>query len=413
MSVFQRLSKQKKQVIILYVSTMIGTLLGVLSSIVNTRYLDPLDYGNVRYVQNIINFIASILLFGYFLSGSRLLALSDDIKRSAEIRGCMILILGVALIFLMLATGINYFFQTKQYGVADLFLISLPVCAQPLLLNYLNTTAQGDNHIGRLALTRCLPPLLYIPIAYLIFTHYGASASLMILLQWGSAVIIYISIIFSTKPSFNNLHKIFHELNQENKTYGFHLYTGSLVMVTSGYLAGIFLGIFNEDNINVGFYTLAMTITGPLQMLPAIIGTTYFKKFATQSCIPSQVLKATMLLSVGSCVLFILIIYPLVKFLYSESYAVVGIYAAWLAVGFSLHGIGDMFNRYLGSHGQGKSIRNSSFACGSFKIFGFCVLVMVWDIVGALVTVIISNMIYFVCMIIYYIKFINYERIKV
>ena len=62
-------SKHKRQIIVLYVSTLLGVLLGVLSSIVNTKALDPIDYGDVRYVQNIINFIATFLLLGYFVSG--------------------------------------------------------------------------------------------------------------------------------------------------------------------------------------------------------------------------------------------------------------------------------------------------------------------------------------------------------
>ena len=52
-------SKHKRQIVVLYVSTLLGVLLGVLSSIVNTNALDPIDYGDVRYIQNIINFIAS------------------------------------------------------------------------------------------------------------------------------------------------------------------------------------------------------------------------------------------------------------------------------------------------------------------------------------------------------------------
>lgn len=47
----------------------------------------------------------------------------------------------------------------------------------------------------------------------------------------------------------------------------------------------------------------------------------------------------------------------------------------WLSVGFSIHGFGDMINRYLGSHGQGVSIRNSSISNGVFKLFGYTVLV--------------------------------------
>ena len=140
-----KFTKQTKQVVILYASTLSGVLLGVVASIINTRFLSPADYGDVRYVQNIINFIASLLLFGYFLSGSRLLAISSGESESRRIRGCMIVILGGALVVLiagiLICTGLQ-FAQGKDH-IAHLFLLSVPVCAYPLFLNYVNTTAIG------------------------------------------------------------------------------------------------------------------------------------------------------------------------------------------------------------------------------------------------------------------------------
>ena len=157
-----KFTKQTKQVVILYASTLSGVLLGVVASIINTRFLSPADYGDVRYVQNIINFIASLLLFGYFLSGSRLLAISSGESESRRIRGCMIVILGGALVVLiagiLICTGLQ-FAQGKDH-IAHLFLLSVPVCAYPLFLNYVNTTAMGDNHIKRLAAARLLPNLV-------------------------------------------------------------------------------------------------------------------------------------------------------------------------------------------------------------------------------------------------------------
>lgn len=50
------LNKSKRQVILLYSCTIIGIFLGVLVSIVNTRFLEPSSYGDVRYVNNIIAF---------------------------------------------------------------------------------------------------------------------------------------------------------------------------------------------------------------------------------------------------------------------------------------------------------------------------------------------------------------------
>lgn len=407
------MSKEKRQVVTLYITTIFGVILGVLASIVNTHYLSPTDYGDVRYVQNIINFVASLLLFGYFLSGSRLLALSNDENRSRNIRGVMFIILIISCIFLILSLLCVYYFHLKEKPViAWLFIVSLPVCCYPLFLNYINTVSQGDNHIGRLSLARLLPSLLYVLIAYFIYREYGATSKRMIILQWGLYTIILFAIIISSHPRFNNIKEIFKELNIENKNYGFQLYIGSLVMVATNYIAGITLGLFNQDNLEVGYYTLALTVTAPLATLPAIIGTTYFKKFATQSRIPPKVMKASIILTIGSCILFMILIKPLVLFLYSETYAKVGEYAMLLAIGHCIHGFGDMINRYLGSHGQGVSIRNSSIANGIFKIFGYTILVYYWNTMGALLTNVSCSFIYCTILMYYYSNFTKNNKNK-
>ncbi len=403
----KKFSFQTKQAILLYISTLIGVLLGVLSSIINTHYLVPSDYGDVRYVQNIISFIASLLLFGYFQSGSRLLALSDNPAYTGRIKGVMVIILSLSVIVLCLTVLLVSFFHHSNIPLFRLFLVSLPICAYPLLLNYVNTTAQGDNQIGRLSLARSLPVFVYVVISFFLYRSFGASSSLMMLLQWGIYTVVLFFIIISTKPSFHNLKEVWLELRTENKQYGIQLYIGSLVMVATNYLAGIFLGVFNSNNTEVGYYTLALTVASPLSTLPAIIGTTYFKEFATLPSIPKRLMKHTIILTIATCFCFVLLIKPLVVFLYSANYAPVGRYAAFLSVAFCIQGVGDMINRYLGSHGQGKAIRNSSIANGVFKVFGYTCLVYFFNTNGAIWTTIICNLIYLLSLIYYYRLFVK------
>ena len=396
-------TKRKLQVVSLYASTLLGSLLGFVSSIVNTNFLSESEYGDVRYVQNIITLLASLLLFGYFLSGSRLLAMSDDRNYSRRIRGAMVVILVACAALLVAATAVAGILHVTG-SMRLLFMLSLPVCFYPLLTNYINTTAQGDNHIGRLSAARLLPVLTYIPIAYFVYSRHGATPELMVLLQWGIYSLVLLVIVATTCPSFKNLKPVFASLNKENVSYGKHLYYGSLAMVATNYLAGVTLGVFNDDNVNVGFYTLALTLTAPLAYLPGIIGTAYFKSFVSEPRIPAKVFKGTMLITAASCLGFILLIPVFVDMFYPASYSSVGRYASWMAVGFSVHGIGDMVNRFLGSHGEGRAIRNSSYACGAFKILGFVFLVWLWDINGALLTTVLSSCIYCAVLLHYYRK---------
>lgn len=405
----ERLTKHHVQVVGLYVSTLLGTLLGFASSIVNTHFLTDVEYGDVRYVQNLITLLASLLLFGYFLSGSRLLALSNEKQRSRSIRGAMVVVLVVCALLLVGGTFLAGYLHKGDKELFRLFVLSLPVCCYPLLTNYMNTTAQGDNHIGRLALARVMPALLYVPIAYWVYSMKGATSGLMVVLQWGIYSAVLVMIVISTRPSFRGLKSIFTDLRTENAAYGIHLYYGSLAMVATNYLAGVMLGVFNDDNVNVGYYTLALTLTAPLAYLPGIIGTTYFKRFVNEPRIPQKVLRGTLLITFISCVCFVVFVRLVVALFYPETYAVVGNYASWMAVGFSVHGVGDMINRFLGSHGEGKAIRNSSYACGAFKIFGFVFLVWLWNIQGALFTNVVSSCIYCCALLYYYRKSITKE----
>jgi O-antigen/teichoic acid export membrane protein len=165
--------------------------------------------------------------------------------------------------------------------------------------------------------------------------------------------------------------------------------------------------MFATNNTNVGFYSLALTVTSPLAMLPSIIGTTYFKNFAHDNCISRKVLTATFLMSVVSLVGFIILIYPIVGILYDERYADVALYACILSIGFTFHGLGDMFNRFLGAHGKGTYLRNGAFISGAIALLGYIVGVYYFGIWGAIVTKISASLAYFTSMIVYYICFVR------
>ncbi len=408
-----QVSKQQKQVVLLYVSTVLGVIVGILSSVLNTRSLPPELYGNVRYVQNIITFVSSLLLVGFFVSGSRLLALSKDEQYSRRIRGIMCVILAITIGVVMITMSVMYLhtrLNNASSSMLNLYLIAIPLCGTTLMLNYVNTTAQGDNHIGRISIARLLPSTLYVIVAYFTFRHFGATPELMLFLFNGIAVIVLLFVIISTKPSFRNLKSSFSILQEENRHYGFNVYLGSLASVSTGYIAGITLGLFCENNANVGFYTLAQTMAAPLAMLPAIIGTTYFKRFASENSISKKVLITSIGLTALSCLLFILLIKYVVMFLYNESYYCVASYSSWLVLGTCVHGLGDMFNRFLGAHGLGKQLRNGAFACGAVLLFGSIVLVFYFQIEGAILTKILSSTVYLLFMCYYYSKFLNSNK---
>lgn len=403
------LSSSRKQIVLLYCSTIIGVFIGVLISILNTRNLSPSDYGDVRYINNIIGLLSGLFLFGYFVSGCRLLAVAKSKDEARQIKGAMLTVLLFTVFLMMISMALSgcYFYYVLHKPYAYLFFVAIPFCGSTILLNYINTSSQGDNSIGLIAKARLMPGLLYLIFGFWIYSCYGATSSRMIILQNGIYFIVLLILIILNKPSFKNLKKSMIKLNAENRQYGKQVYYGSLANVSVQYIAGVMLGLMALDNTDVGFYTLALTITMPLTMLPNVIGTTKFKDFASKDRINKKLIQYTFILTGGTFICFVFLIYPVVDFLYDDSYRTVASYACFLALGSSFHGLGDMFNRFLGAHSMGKSLRNGAWASGVVSIIGFTVGIYFWGITAAITTRILGSLTYFLFMVYYYLKFIK------
>lgn len=365
-----------------------------------------MDYGDVHYVQNIISFFSGLMLFGYFVSGCRLLAIAKNKKEADEIKGAMTVILGftiVAMMVIMTICGIAHSFILHK-PFSHLFFYVIPFCGYTLCLNYINTSSQGDNSIGIIALARLLPSVIYLVSIAIVFKTLGATSTIALLLNTGISFVILIFLILYNHPSFHNLKKSWMKLKEENKRYGFHVYLGSISNVSVQYVAGITLGLFAIDNVNVGYYSLALTATGPLMMLPNVIGTTYFKRFALQNQIERKVLWGTLAMSAITLIAFIILIYPVVDFLFNEKYQSVALYASFLAFASTAHGIGDVFNRFVGAHGFGKYLRNGAFISGGVAFIGYTLGVYWLGINGAIATRIAFALTHMFLMVYYYNK---------
>ena len=407
------LSKTKRQVVTLYGSSLLGILTGVFVSILNTSNLPPVEYGDVRYINNFISFFSGILLFGYFVSGSRLLALSKSKEETRRMKGILTTILlttfATMMVIMVVCGVIHGSILHKEYSY--LFYTAIPVCGSVLFLNYINTTSQGDNNINAIAAARLFPSLIYLVVAYLIYRYYGASRERMILLHNGIAMIFLLFLILKARPDFSHLRESWKILNEENKKYGLQVYYGSLANVSVQYVAGITLGLFGTNNANVGYYTLALTVSMPLTMLPQVVGTTYFKRFASEDRISPKVIKYTVLITLLSYILFVLAIHPIIRLLYKPEYISVAYFATLLGIGCVLNGLGDVFNRFLGAHGKGVYLRNGAFISGGVALVGYTLMVYLFDIHGAIATRIISTLVYCLMMVYYYKKMTNVQLI--
>jgi len=398
---------RKKQVLSLYISMVLGVFVGVGGSVINTRILGPQQYGDLKFIQTLFAFVVVFLTLGLFVTGSRLLARDEykDIENKL-IGGIFVLASVVSLIMstvlLIISIYYDHIFDNNLKEVIKLFIPFLfvfpfKVCLENIL--------QGSNRIYALSVFKIMPQLCYMIVAFSINYYYvKLSLPLALAIQFSVlATVIFLMIIY-LKPDFKRYKKNIGLIWTENKTYGLHVYFGSIVGVASAHLGGLVVAYF-IDTIHVGYYALAFTITAPLTMIPSTVGTTFFKKFANTDKIPGKVILATLGLSSIVIGVFYFIIDDLIILLYSDEFIRVIPLAYIMAPGCIMHGFGDLFNRFLGAHGRGKDLRNTAFCVGTTNIIGFIVLIDNFGITGAASTKLISGTVYCFVLYIYYYKY--------
>jgi O-antigen/teichoic acid export membrane protein len=208
------------------------------------------------------------------------------------------------------------------------------------------------------------------------------------------------------RPSLNLNKTLIKKVLKENESNGRPIYVGSLAGVATTHIVGFSLSYY-IDNTQVGFFTLALTLCSPLLIIPSVLGTTLFKSFTNLGFIPKKIFIFSIIATFVALIIFYLIIDKIFLFFYSEEFSPVINISKILIIGFMLHGLGDLINRFLGAKGQGNLLRNAAFVVGLVNILGYSILVYYFGTSGAIATKILASGVYLLMMIYYYKKFIK------
>ncbi|NQU44359.1 hypothetical protein HQ520_13800, partial [bacterium] len=171
--------------------------------------------------------------------------------------------------------------------------------------------------------------------------------------------------------------------------------------VATAQLAPIMVG-YHQNSVEVGHIALATVLTVPLAVVPVVFANTLFKRFASLDQIPSKVLLATTICVLTALAGYYLLIDKVFFLVYPKEFAPVIGLSYFLAVGTLMQGMGDLFNRFLGAHGQGRRMRNGAFLVGGVNIFGIVVLIWLFGVYGAAWTRVASGVVYCIAMVVAY-----------
>ena len=163
-----------KQVAFLYSSMIVGLFVSFGNSIINTRFLDPEQYGDLSYLMHLFNFVVSFLTLGVFASGSRLLAKNENKDRTQNLIGILFIYSGIISVFMIAGFYFYSFYHNEIYNnnlghliqlfSPLLFIFPFKLCLEAILI--------GSNNIYKLSIFRILPKITYLLVALLLNTFW-------------------------------------------------------------------------------------------------------------------------------------------------------------------------------------------------------------------------------------------------
>jgi O-antigen/teichoic acid export membrane protein len=403
-----------RQSTMLLVAMVLGMGINFIASIVTARALGPENFGDVKFIQTIWGLLAVLSTFGYFQSGSRILAVETEPKNIREINGTILFVsflIGICLsiITAAMAYPIDSFFHThvsREMLILSPWVFVLSVQAALMLI------LQGVNRIYLLSVLNAIPVLLYL-ISIFILSSLKLISTLSVLLATQiTFLVVIVVIVFWVRPSFKSMKHWWDVIRKNNKTYGGPVYLGSLATIATSYINRLAISYW-VDNTSIGFYSLASNLTEPLKLLPNSVATSSFRSFAQQKKISSKIILATVgftVVALGAALIFFG--QPL-SWIYTKNFAPVSAMARALSIAAILVGFGDFFNRFLGAHGKGKELRNAAYLVGAVNVAGFFLLVPRWGVWGLIVTAILAGFIYLIFIYGYYRKHVKTEDAEI
>lgn len=393
-----------RQTFVLTAARFAGIALGFAVSIINTRFLNTEDYGKLKFIQQIFIILPILLGFGFSYSGGRLLACKEYEDRNEGLLRASNLIFGI---LSLCATVLILLFSLFVDRIFETSVQQLLICMSPFAFVFffrisVTNLLQGLNHIYLFSIWQIAPQFLYVLLVYICVWKFHFSLSIALFSNAAIGTLITLAWIYRIyQGSWNFNSSDIKLILNENKTNGFHVYLGSLSGVLIGQLIPVFVGYFS-DMESVGYYGLALTMSTPLMFIPTTIGTVMFKSFANRAEISMKILLIGVFSSIFAYLMFFVAIKYLVEFVYPPDYLKTVLMARVLGLGMVCHGLGDIFNRFLGSHGQGKKLRNSAFIVGLVIILVSLTTMPLYGIWGGIVAKAMSSSLYLLIMCMYY-----------
>lgn len=370
------------------------------------RGLSVGDYGAYRYAITFLTLGMTLLQFGVPYSLARLLAVETDPAAHRRYVGLGVAVvvaascLGAALTVVAAATSGGRLVSWVLVWVSPALAITL---GQAMIAGL----CQGLGRIQLLSAQQVLPYAILIPATGVQIYWLGTYSVEAALIGYAATYAAVIAYGFSRLgPTFSACGAAWHSLRGENARTGFPIYIGGIFGVASAQFVAMWAAAY-VDSERYGYYALALSISAPLQVLVASVGTVIFRDSARRSALAPGIATFTLFLAATLAAIYAVATEYLIAVLFGAKYTPAVPMAQWLGVGALLVGLGDVLQRFLGAHGLGKRLAASAVATGIVGVSMAALLLPRYGAWGAITSGVMASATYFGVLLGLYVWFVR------
>ena len=362
----------------------VGMVLSLVFTLLITKGLDVGSYGLFRYAMTFLGLAVTVLQLGWPYSAARLLAVEKQPSAQKEIVGACILITLASAAVGAVATLVVFFAaEGMGYHLPRILLWVAPFLHVALGQYMIRNVCQGLNRISLLSFQQVLPYLLLLPLTavqiFLVREYSLVAAVAGYVLVFSAVVGLgFIQLGFS----FGDWTSWLRVIGRENRKTGFPIYIGGIFGVASSQVVSLSVAEFVDPAI-YGQFALALAISAPLAVLVSSVGTVVFRSSSNTQALSKRVLFYSFALGAFLGLFYFVATDSLLVRMFGARYESSVRMAQALGVGSLMIGLGDIFQRFLGSHGQGKALCLIAIATGAVGIASAAALLPAWKVYGA------------------------------
>jgi len=376
-----------QQTIVLLISQILGMALAISLDIFNTRILGREAFGTFTFINTLVFSLLLFFDFGIFSSGSRLLALVKNKDDERSMMGLLFLITLVIGFVFSITIFISSFFVDSLFSVRiekELQLISFLVFIFPFQA-LIPMICRGSNLIFALAIYNIFPKVVYLLLIFMFISQINFMISFVLFAL--SVIVGSILILLYLKPNLRNCEENYTLLKNEVKSYGMKIYSGNIFGNLSQYADRFLITLFMNTSA-LGAYSLAYRISSPLKLVSQSLSVAAFREFTDSKKIDMNIFKLNIVLLVVSSLLLILFTPLIVDLFFGETFAEIKILIPVLALGIFFTGLTQPINSFLGAKKKGDYVRNIAIISPLINIALNCILVPVFGLFGAAISLV-------------------------